>query len=344
MTNDVEQLQPLSAEIVQPGSAAANLDSLNLRIALQIAPRRWVSSLQKLIDSTEQGQPLDEAVRQHSRNMPIELCSLLEAGLKLPEPTRFLLDAIVARRETEGIHWRLTALATYPLVMLLFASATCFLVTNTLQILMTEGLSDFGLTGIDQALAYVADQRMALVAALGILLWCLVVGVTLRLVGPRWAALAVLGGLPLYGKPSRWIYLHELVNRLALASKQVGDPIIATEAMAASFAGSSNEVVASLAARRIKTGISTGSALTQSMLSDGLCAPLLLSIDRNRNLAEGCEVVAKALRRIADTRCKFLAMTMPVFVIITVATLIWGTFSGYVAMMIVLLRMISSLA
>jgi type II secretory pathway component PulF len=344
MTNDVEQLQPLNAEIVQPGSAAANLDSLNLRIALQIAPRRWVSSLRKLVNSTEQGQSLDEAVRQHSRNMPIELRSLLEAGLKLPEPTRFLLDAIVARRDSEGVRWQLIALVIYPLAMLLFAAGICFIVTSLLHVLMTEGFSDFGLVGFDQAAAYVQDQSMALMAAIGILVWCVVVGLTLRLVGPRWAGVAVLGGLPLYGKPTRWIILNELVHRLGLASGQVNDPIMAMEATAASFQGSSNEVVANLACRRMISGVSTGSAFTQSMLSDGLCAPLLLSIDQNQNLAEGCERVAKALRRIADTRCKFLSMTMPVFVIITIATMIWGTISGYVAIMIMMMRLISSLA
>lgn len=343
MKNDSDPVKALEAEIVLPGGAVAGLDSLNLRITMQIAPRSWVRSLQQLIESTEQGQSLAEAIGSHAPKLPAELYALLQSGLKLPEPARFLLDATVTRRNAQEVRWQLITLVAFPLMMLVFAAIICFVVSSTLYILMTEGLADFGLTGFDRALGYVQDQRMGLLAMMAILCWCIVVGLTLRWVGPRWANVAVLGGLPLYGKPLRWIHLYELIERLAIASRQTRDTVGSTEAMAASFVDSSNGKVANLVARRIKAGVSTGAALSQSMLSDGLCAPLLLSIDHESNLAVGCERVAKALRRITDTRCKFLTMMLPVFVIITVGTMIWGTLSGYVAIMIMMIQMITSL-
>jgi type II secretory pathway component PulF len=343
MIEQRESSQPLTAEALAAGETA-NLDSLNLQIAMQIAPRSWLSSLQRLAESTERRVPLEEAISQHAPSMSREFRSLAMASLKLPEPTQFLLDAIVARRDSQGIRWHLVLMFIYPLIMILFGAGICFLVSSVLLVLMTEGIADFGLSGYEQMQSQISDQRMALMALVSIVGWCIAVGLTLRIVGPRWAGVAVIGGLPLFGKPLRWINIAEIVQRLALTSKQVKAPIQALEAMAASFVGSSNEIVASQALARTRSGALIGSSLSRSVLSDGLCAPLLLSIDNYANQAEGCEKAAQTLRRVTDVRCKFLGMMLPLFLIITLLTIVWGTLSGYFSIMVLMMKLITSLA
>lgn len=344
MTSEVDDSKSVGAQIIEPGSIAHTLDTLHLRLALQSSPRRWLPGISALLKTIEHGGSFEDAVKQGVGRMPRDLASLAQASLNLPDPTRFLLDSMAAPQETAFVRWQLRLLFAYPLVMLLLTAGICAVVCAALEIMMIEGFEDFGLTGFGQAINHVKDQRAAQFALLSILVWCAVVWITIGMIGPAWSRIAILGGLPILGKPLRWIGLYELLSRYSIVGQQTIDSVTASQIVGQSYHGSEFEVVADLAARRILAGKQLGSAMKQSMLSDGLISPALLSIDYATDQSRACEKVAATIKSMAESRCRVIGGIMPPLLMIMIGTMIWGTISGYFSGLIILMRMITSLA
>lgn len=344
MTSEVDDSKSIGAQIIEPGSLAHTLDSLHLRLALQSAPRRWQRGISELLKAIEQGGSFEDAVNKEKGRMPRDLASLAQASLNLPDPTRFLLDSMAAPQETSFVRWQLRLLFAYPLVMLLSTAGLCAVVCAMLEVMLVEGFGDFGLTGFDQAINYVRDQKAALFALFSILVWCAVVWLTIRMIGPAWSRIAILGGLPILGKPLRWIGLYELLSRYAIVGQQTKDSVKASQIVGQSYHGSEFEVVSDLVARRILAGTQFGAALKQSMLSDGLIAPALLSIDYATDQSQACDKVATTIKSMAESRCRVIDGIMPPLIMIMIGTMIWGTISGYFSGLTILMKMITSLA
>lgn len=346
--NKMTDVQPddsgMQAQIVEPSSAVGTIDALNLRIALEAGPRRWRAGIKRVLDTLQIGQPLEQALLANQSQLPKDLRSLFAAAMKLPEPTKFILDCVVIPRETNFLKWQLRIMIVYPLLMLSLTAGICALVCGVLYNLLSEGFSDFGLTGFDAALSYVEDQKAAIGAMFVIVVWSGIVWATVRWLGPSWAPSAVLGGLPLIGKPMRWGYLYELLIRYGLVYQQVPDSAGGAAIVAASLRESPLEIVAELTAKRIRSGVSLGNALAQSMLCDGLSAPAILSVDHATRLPEACVKVAENLKSSAESRCRVVSGILPFFVLILIGTMIWGTISGYLAILQSLIIMVTALA
>jgi type II secretory pathway component PulF len=276
--------------------------------------------------------------------MPQDLQSLLQACLKLPDPTRFFLTIVIAQRSSHAVRRQTLTLVGYPLLMIGFAAGTCAFIAQILYNAVNEGFADWGLRGFDEVVRLLDDQRKAFWATFAIMLWCIVTGLTIRFIGPRWAMVSVVGGLPIVGRPLRWLGLHEILVRFQAVTQQSGEGLsLSASTVADSLHGSDYQVVSQLIARRIGSGMAPGLAFSQSMLSDGLCKPALLSIDRSSDLSSGCGQVADMLKRLAEERCRAMGTLMPMFVLITIGTMVWGTIGGYMAMLRLLLSMLSSL-
>lgn len=325
-------------------TGAITLDALKLRLAAQIAPWRWRSTLEHMATGIEAGDSLDTLAK--TIRMPRELACLWGEALRLPDPTRFMLDALRGQGEARASWNALASLIGYPLALLIFAVSIGAAFSFVAQgIVDFSGLDDLGLAGFDYVQAAIEDQHNALMGVAIVVVWTAVVLLTMAVVGPPWAWMAVIGGVMLIGRPLRWVSLQELLYRFHLFAEQgVVDGSLG-RAVARSFSRSSQSVVAESVAYRIEAGTPVGRSLARSMLSDGLCSPALLLLDeQDAHTSAGFLRSARLLGRLAEQRCRVLGMVMPVLLLLIVGTIIWATISCYLLVFLSLVRMISSLS
>jgi len=342
MTEDdsLNQHSPIEAIVIEP--TAITLDLLKLRLAAQIAPVRWRGSLEMIATKIEGGDPLERAIG--STRAPRELQCLLSESLNLPDPPRFVLDAIRGRTEVRASWNSFVSLVSYPLAIFVVA-----VLIGVAFSFVTRGMVDFaaieeyGLSGFAPVKANIDDQHAALTGAAMVIGWVTLVLLTIAVVGPPWAWTAVVGGVVIIGRPLRWVSLQEILHRYHLFADQgVADGNIG-RAVARSFNRSSQAVVAASVAQRIEAGMPIGRSLAQSMLSDGLCRPALLLLDEpGAQASAGFLRTARLLGLLAEQRCRVLGMVMPVLLILMVGTVIWATISCYIMVFLPLVNMISS--
>jgi hypothetical protein len=331
----------LDAEIL---SGPVVLDALKLRLAAQVAPRRWRRSLEGIADQVDAQFPLEEAARRTA--LPKELASLLREGLLLPDPTTFLLNALRARAEVQE-NWRaFLSLISYPLALLVFATFIgCVFSYSVRHMVDLTGIEDFGLSGFETVRMRIDDQHAAIAGAGIGVGWIMLVLATIALVGPAWAWTAVMGGAIIIGRPLRWVSMQELLHRFHLFAEQGVIDNRLGHSVARSFMGGSQAIVAQGVANRVDAGVPIGKSLTMSMLSDSLCSPALLLLDvQSAESPKAFLQTAKLLGSLAEQRCRALSAVMPLVVLLGVGTIIWSTLSCYVMVLMPLVAMISSLS
>lgn len=343
MTSEDSLKMPLAAQIIEPASAVATLDTLHLKIAIQAAPLRFRPGFAKILEAMDQGQSLQVAVEKIRSTLSSRARPLVDAALRLPEPTKFLLDVTCATESHSRLNWQVRILLIYPLVLIGITAAICAMICRSLNVIVNEGIGEFGLAGYEVVANLVADQLSANIAIFAAVVWCLVIALTIRLCGPSWSFVAVLGGLPIIGKPLRWLSLSELLSCYASALRQIDEPRKATEVTAGSFQNSDLEMVAQLVHQRILGGTSLGTAISQSLLSDSLCTPVLLTLDRTRELSAACQRVSDTIKTMAEARLRLVSGIIPLLVLATIATIVWGTLGGYVSILMLMVRMMTSM-
>lgn len=334
-------MSSLEAEIL---SGPITLDALKLRLAAQVAPRRWRSSLERLADQVDAQVPLEHAAQRTP--LPRELHSLMREGLLLPDPAGFVLNALRARGQVHE-NWRaFTSLISYPLALLVFATLMgCAFSYSTRNMVDLSGIEEFGLSGFETVRMRIDDQHAAMTGAAVGVGWLLLVMATIALVGPAWAWTAIVGGVILIGRPLRWVSLQELLHRFHLFAEQGVNDSRLGHAVARSFSGGSQAIVAESVAQRVDAGIPIGRSLTMSMLSDRLCSPALLLLDSQTGKGStSFRSTAELLGVLAQQRCQALSAVMPLVVLLCVGTIIWSMFSCYVMVLMPLVSMISSLS
>lgn len=336
----------LQSEILDGPSA---LDALRLRLAAQLAPRRWRGPLESLATAIDSGEALEQAFEQRQQAIPQELRCLIAEALSVPEPTTLVLDA-VRIRQTIGRDWReLMQLMTYPLLLfglaLVVGGAFSFLMLGPQTAWITHQFEMFGLTDGEPFIAFMNDQHQSIVGLTIACGWTIVSMLTIAVVGPRWAWSAVLGGVLLIGPPLRWISLREILQRYELFISQGTSPIAATEAVTRTFRHSNQAVAAAAIAQRIQAGMPLGQALCASLLSDGLSRPALRLLDlRGEDMPRALEETAELLGVLTEQRCRGLSLLLPMFSILMVGTIVWATMSVYLLAFLPLVSMITSLA
>lgn len=335
----------LQSEILDGSSA---VDALRLRLAAQLAPRRWRGALASLAAAIDGGEPLQPAFERRQATIPAELRCLITESLHVPESSKLILDA-VRIRQTIGRDWHeLIQLMIYPFLLFILALVVgggfSFLMLGPHTAWIVHLFDDFGLAGAEPFVAFMHDQHHSIVGLTLASGWTLIVLLTVALLGPRWAWSAVLGGVTLIGPPLRWISLRELLQRYELFLSQGLSPIAATDAVTRTFRHSGQAVAAAAIAHRVQSGMPLGQALCGSLLSDGLSRPALRLLDlRGSDMPRALEETAALLGSLTEQRCRGLALLLPMFSILFVGTIVWATFSVYLLAFLPLISLMTSL-
>ncbi|MEM7473627.1 MAG: type II secretion system F family protein [Planctomycetota bacterium] len=338
--------QGMDAEILVEQSAHGMMAALKVKLALQVAPIRWQSSLERVADRIEAGATLDEAIQAELSKMPGEMRCIASESLRVADPTAFIVDACKIRREVRASWNKLSRLCFYPLCLFVFALSVGLLFSFIMKHMIDlDWIEQWGLRGMDHVQGTILDQHHAIVGMAMVTAWVLVALVVIYLLGPPWAWLAVLGGVFVIGRPLRWLNMQEILCRYNMFLKQ-GVPLSeAAWAVSSSFASSSQAVVSRAIANRIDSGMPLGKAVAGSMLSDGIIRPSLYLMDESADeLPEALARNTDLLGKLVERRCRSLGTLIPVFLLIAVATIIWSAFMSYAMAMLPLFSMIQSLA
>ncbi len=318
------------------------LNSVKLQLAQQYAPRRWRPWIESVTRALEQGVPLGEAIGKSRTSAPRELGAIVDSAMQVGAPAQLLLD-VLRTREALRTSWKeLWVLLLYPTVTLVFAILIGVMFSSTMDF---NFLTEFGLSGTDQILAMVNDQRQSMYGMAFVVGWTLLVFGTIAALGPAWALTSVVGGVRVFGRPLRWINLSEILNRYQLFIGQGLPTIDAAAAVSRSFSSSAQRYVAEGIERRIRQGASLGVAFAATSMSDGLCRPALRMLDyRGEDLNTALAETSGLLQHMVEQRCRSLSGIMPLFVLMIVGSVVWSVFSCYLLAFMPLVSMISSLA
>ena len=192
-----------------------------------------------------------------------------------------------------------------------------------------------------QAVEAAFDQHQANLGAAMVFGWLALMLAMLRWVGPSWAWTAVVGGFTLIGRPLRWIKLQEILLRFKMLVDQGVPDAELANAVARSFAASSQSFATMHVARRVQAGMPIGLALSTTMLSDGLCQPVLLLLDSpDARFADACDKGASLLGEMTRRRLQLLTSLMPLFVLLLVGSVLWAMLSMYLHVAILIMQII----
>lgn len=321
------------------------LDALQLRLAAQLAPRRWRKSLEGMANEVDRGLQINEAFSAQEAAMPSELRSLVTEALQVASPAKLIIDALRSR-ERIARSWReFLRIVTYPLVLLGVALAVG--ITFSYVLLFSPHLNffeEFGLSGAE-ILNLIEDQHWSIVGMGLTYAWTWLVLLTIALVAPRWAWNAVLGGILLIGRPFRWLAMREILCRYELFLTQGLSPIATAEAVARSFRRSGQAVTAAAVAQRIRAGMPLGQAFCLSMVSDGLTRPALRMIDlRGNEMPQALSETIDLLESLTEQRSRTLATVLPAFLLVLVGSIVWASLSTYLLSFMPLVSLITSLS
>ena len=318
------------------------LNSVKLRLAQQYAPRRWRAWIELVASALEQGVPLDTAIGRVRSSAPHELGALVDSAMQVAAPAQLLLDALRTRELLRSSWKELWILLLYPTVTLVFAISIGAMFSS----MMDFGfLTEFRLSGAEQVLATVNDQRQSMYGLLFVMGWTLLVLGTIAVLGPAWALTSIIGGVKIFGRPLRWINLSEILQRYQLFIVQGLPTVDAATAVSLSFSSSAQRYVAQGIERRIRQGASLGNAFAASSMSDGLCRPVLRMLDhRGAELSNALAETSELLQHMVDQRCRSLSGVMPLFVLLIVGSVVWSVFSCYLLALMPLIGMLTSLA
>jgi type II secretory pathway component PulF len=318
------------------------LNSVKLRLAQQYAPRRWRAWIESVAFAVEQGIPLEAAVGRVRSSAPRELGALVDSAMHVGAPMQLLLDALRTRESLRRSWKELWTLLLYPAVTLVFAISIGVMFSSVMEFGFLE---EFGLSGADQVLATINDQRQSMYGLAFVMGWTLLVLGTIAVIGPAWALTSIIGGVRVFGRPLRWINLSEILHRYQLFVSQGLPTIDAATAVTRSFSGSAQRYVAEGIERRIRQGSTLGDAFAATSMSDGLCRPVLRMLDhRGEDLSSGLSNTSELLQHLVEQRCRALSGVMPLFVLLIVGSVVWSVFSCYLLAFMPLVSMITSLA
>ncbi|RMF39063.1 MAG: hypothetical protein D6753_14670 [Planctomycetota bacterium] len=331
--------KPLEAEVIHLGGA---VDALKLGIAVQWAPRRWRKALQDMQQRVQRGETLDAAYRAAARRMPAEMQSLWQEAFQTNDPCGLVQSALQVRMR-QGIYWRqLVGTLAYPLSLLYATIIVAVGFNYALSVgVDLSWVAELGVDGFDRIQAAAADQ-LAAVQAVGVFaLWLLVIAAAVRWLGPRWAWLAVAGGVAYVGAPLRYLAFSSLLRRILVFIQSGAGEGQAITAAARSLRGSELEMVGRGLQARLTHGLSLGNALAESLLADRITRPILRTLDHAPGeMGPAIESAADLLDRMGDMQCRMIRRILTPLVIISVPVLLFSTFATYLNLLLRFLNLL----
>lgn len=339
-----------------PQSLASNsLELVKLKIARQYATRPWRVALDQLIFQTAQGRSLVESLREVRGPGASKCLAVLREVMNTRDPIGSLIELLQLRNLMRR-QWSSMALAlVYPIFITIVALMLSLYLGNTLtgqesvinQLYVDLNGWDFisseEIASITAAKLLITDQQNVFIGISFIIGWCLLVAATLWLLGPKWSFVAVVSGLPLLGRPYRWLALAEILGQIYLFVAQ-GKTL--EESLRSVERGLQHhgmgKIVESIA-RRVEAGASLGQSLRMSILSDSLCRPALSQLDNlPDNAGSRIKETSDLMFDLAQSRCHLLSSSMPVILLLFAGSIIWSTIQCYIVFITVAVKFLST--
>lgn len=308
-------------------SAHTTNDAVKLRIARQLAPRRWQRGLDQLRIEIEKGRDWQAAINTVCARQA-ELGHLLTAALAAGAPAEITLE-LLQHRATRRTSWKalLTALV-YPLFLLLAALLIGSLMSLAMLGLVDSSWQQNESQSYNAMLSRVHEFYDASVGGVLLILWvCVLIGIAFCLATPN-AWLKLVGSVPVLGRPYRWMQLSELLSRISIFSQYqpaLEKTLMLTEQ---SFGSQAPAAISRYLVQAIRQGEALPSALHKTIVSDAR-AGMALTLIEPSDLSHSTLQASRLVDEMILATCNQLRLILPVFIMLLVASLIWGTWSSY---------------
>ena len=309
-------------------------DAIKLRIAAQVAPRRWRVELDRLREKLEQGSDWPTAIAAVAKKQP-ELADLLSAALAAGHPASITAQLIQQRAASRASWQHLLTALVYPLGLMIVALVVGSLLSMSMMSMATQdwGFSENSYPPIDASIMNRAhDFYDASVGGLMLVVWCVVlVLVTYAIATPN-AWLKLLSGIPIFGRPYRWMELSELLTRISVFSQYQPSLDKTLELTERSFGKQALAAISRYLAQAVQQGEALPNALHKTIVSDARVG-MALTLIENNDLTASTLRASKLVDEMILATCNQLRLIMPVFIMLMVASFIWGAWSSYFELM-----------
>ena len=298
-------------------------DALQLKIAAQLAPRRWRSDIEQLLRDLESGRDWPQAVESLTKRRA-DLGALVSAALAAGHPARIILSLFQKRAASRASWQHLVLSLVYPLALLVGG-----LVVGSLMALATMGFLTRDWSMPDPAMyARVEEFYDAAVGGLLLIAWLLVLVVLAYCSASRSAWLKLVGGVPVLGRPYRWMKLSELLSRISVFSQY--QPVLGTslELTQQSFGSNALAPISGYLVEAIESGEALPNAIHKTIISDARVGMALTLIDSS-DLSGSTQRASRMVDQMIMATCNQLRLILPAFILLVVASIIWGTWSFY---------------
>lgn len=310
------------SNLPSPGVA---LDVLKLRIAVQLAPRRWRDGLERLTSNLEAGAGWEEAVA-HCSGASGRLKSLVAAAVEAGHPADITL-AILRRRANMLQSWQqMVSALLYP-TLLLFIALIVGSFTGLTMMKFTNDPWDIGSTS-----GLVRDFNDTAIGALLIMAWSLLMITSAYFLASPQAWLKLVGATPLVGRPYRWLAMSELLSRVSVFSQYRPQLPEALRMTARSYGTDALSTIAEHIANEVEQGKGFRAALHHTILSDERAGVTLTLIEMDSvHFSDSLVRASLLLEQMSQYLCTRLKLVYPVFVLLAIASLVWGAWASYIA-------------
>lgn len=297
-------------------------DAIKLRISAQLAPRRWRHELEQLGTDIEQGRDWQTAIDDITERRP-ELGHLLSAALAAGHPASITMH-LIQQRAISRVSWQglLSSLA-YPLMLLTIALLVGSLMSMSMLGLVTNTWNE-----ADELMKRVQEFYDASMGGLFLVAWGIGLAVLAYWIATPNAWLKLMGSVPVFGRPYRWLHLSELLSRISIFS-QFQPALDRTLTLTAqSFGAQAPAAISLFLAQAIEQGEALPNAIHKTIVSDSRAGMALTLIDPS-DISGSTLRASRLVDEMILATCNQLRLILPVFILLLVASIIWGTWSSY---------------
>lgn len=305
-------------------------DAIKLRIAAQLAPRRWRRELERLGAEIEQGRDWQKAIDDVTKRRP-DLGYILSAALAAGHPASITMN-LIQQRAISRVSWQglLSSLA-YPLILLAIALLVGSLMSMSMLGMVTSTWNEAG----DRLLPFdapvmnrVQEFYDASIGGLFLVAWGIGLAVLAYWIATPNAWLKLMGSVPVFGRPYRWLHLSDLLTRISVFS-QFQPALDRTLTLTAqSFGAQAPAAISLYLAQAIEQGEALPNAIHKTIVSDSRAGMALTLIDPS-DLSGSTLRASRLVDEMILATCNQLRLILPVFIMLLVASIIWGTWSSY---------------
>lgn len=311
-------------------TANAINEMVQLRIAAQLAPRRWRRELEQLGSDIENGRDWSTAIAAIIQRQP-ELGHLLSAALAAGHPASITMK-LIQQRAISRVSWQglLSSLA-YPLVLLAIALLVGSLMSMSMMAMVVNIWDETAKDSLplnDQVIKRAHEFYDATMGGLFLLGWLLTLAILAYCIATPNAWLKLAGSVPVFGRPYRWLHLSELLTRISIFSQFQPSLAKSLTLTAQSYGQQASAAIGMYLVKAIEQGEALPNAIHKTVISDSRAGVALTLIDPNE-LSGSTMRASQLIDEMVLATCNQLRSILPVFIMLLVAGIIWGTWCTY---------------